>query len=611
MPIGTKCSNCGSPVTEPTFGEPPYLCPRCEAAREECSPQRTFAEPAELADSNRTALVVLLALIGGGALLLAGALVLVGLVWSRVGEADREAAEAEGDSKPVAVVGPPQQAVKKEREKLPEEVKPKFVQPGPVEPKPPIEPMVPAPLPMPMVPVFPRPFEPKPRPVEPAKPSLTFPYAAPVEMKPAPLAEETVELKLPGVVADTCVGGGGRYWILHIPSARQLAILDINEARIVKYLPVAAGVRFAAGMNKLVAIDPQTGSISRYDLKTFAKEKSLKLPFVENATSALMGSASGGPLLLAFDRRGGARSLGFANLDTFEELEVPRMNARLAMVGFVREGAHLRLSPDGRLLGFWSSSVSPSGLNSIRLSPTGGESFSEHTSAGFVVPTANGQLMTGIGLFTAQAKPLKPGGRDDVCLRVPSQTGAWYLKIPGGGGAQINTVNSQKTGPTQVYRAGEVRAIATLPHVKLPAENEAWIRHDFTGDKRVLFVPEGRLIAVIPPTLDRVLLHRFDLEAALEKSGIEYLYVNGQPPLATPGKMFTYVLVVKSKKGGVKIRLDSGPDGMKLEGTTLTWKVPPGWSGPEIIVLTIQDASEREELYSFTLEPVPLEPNGK
>ena len=174
MPIGTKCSNCGSPVTEPTFGEPPYLCPRCEAASEECSPQRTFAEPAELADSNRTALVVLLSLIGGGAFLLAITLVVVGLVWSRVGDGDRdrEVAVAEGDSKPVAVAGPPHQAMKKEREKVPEEVKPKFVQPGPVEPKPPIEPMVPAPLPMPMVPVFPRPFEPKPRPVEPAKPSL-------------------------------------------------------------------------------------------------------------------------------------------------------------------------------------------------------------------------------------------------------------------------------------------------------------------------------------------------------------------------------------------------------------------------------------------------------
>ena len=36
-----------------------------------------------------------------------------------------------------------------------------------------------------------------------------------------------------------------------------------------------------------------------------------------------------------------------------------------------------------------------------------------------------------------------------------------------------------------------------------------------------------------------------------------------------------------------------------------------GWTGPETIVLTIRDASEREELYTFTLEPSPLEPNGK
>jgi hypothetical protein len=71
----------------------------------------------------------------------------------------------------------------------------------------------------------------------------------------------------------------------------------------------------------------------------------------------------------------------------------------------------------------------------------------------------------------------------------------------------------------------------------------------------VLFVPDAKLIAVVPPSRDRIVLHRFDVEAALDRAEIDYLFVTSRPPVDAPGKSFSYPVVVKSKKGGVKMKL--------------------------------------------------------
>src|SRR5205823_2304031 len=100
------------------------------------------------------------------------------------------------------------------------------------------------------------------------------------------------------------------------------------------------------------------------------------------------------------------------------------------------------------------------------------------------------------------------------------------------------------------------RPIATLKDVQLPACNEAWTSSDFTQDKRVLFAPEAKTIAVLPLSSDRLVVHRFDVDEALDKAGIDYLFVVSRPPVAAyKGTPFVYTPVVKSKKGGVKLKL--------------------------------------------------------
>src|SRR5262249_4924116 len=65
------------------------------------------------------------------------------------------------------------------------------------------------------------------------------PAPPPVPIQAAPLQGDKPPVALPGPVRATGVGGGGRSLILHLPQQRQLAVFDVNEAKVVKYLPMA------------------------------------------------------------------------------------------------------------------------------------------------------------------------------------------------------------------------------------------------------------------------------------------------------------------------------------------------------------------------------------
>jgi hypothetical protein len=448
----------------------------------------------------------------------------------------------------------------------------------------------------------PKPKLPEPEPaVEVKRPATTSPLAG---IKPAPLKADREVRPLPSTVDDACVGGGGRFFILHLARERKLAIFDVNEAKVVKYLSVAEdGVKFAAGLTKLFVVSPNSGVIQRFSLVTFEKEVTTPLPIKGTVKAIATGSAATGPLLIHYNKGSGALDsapVTFIDPVSLKELDYGGRGG--AVVGHsVRDSYHYRASPDGTVFGGWVTSHSQS-MSSIVLMGKTAKVYGG-PMAGSVVPGADNTLVTGGGLYTPQCKPLandnlKPRFR----LRIPSQTGRFYLTCPGGGGAQINTGRGHEGKPVTVYLAGDARPIATLEDVELPVANEAWTGSDFTQDKRVLFVPEGKLIAILPRSSDRLVLHRFDLDEALKKAGVDYLFVVSRPPSAAyRGTRFTYTPQVKSKKGGVKFALESGPTGMRT--TTdgkLIWDVPGKFAETEVdVILTVSDASAQEIFHTF------------
>src|SRR5439155_14035471 len=150
------------------------------------------------------------------------------------------------------------------------------------------------------------------------------------------------------------------------------------------------------------------------------------------------------------------------------------------------------------------------------------------------------------------------------------------------------------------------RAIVTLNDIEGVAhENLAYggnPANKMHHDKRIHLVPDARLLVTIPSSNDKLILRRFDLDDLLAKSEVDYLLVTSQPPTtAVRGATYTYKLAVKSKKGGVKQKLESGPKGMTLsERGQLTWAVPKDWAEQEVdVILSLSDATGQEVFQTF------------
>ena len=112
------------------------------------------------------------------------------------------------------------------------------------------------------------------------------------------------------------------------------------------------------------------------------------------------------------------------------------------------------------------------------------------------------------------------------------------------------------------------------------------------------------MIVVLPPSNDRLVLTPFDVDAALEKSGIDYLLVTTQPTVtARRGEEYVYPVAVKSKKGGVTYRVDSGPPGLSVSPAgEVRWRVPADFKGTTAeVILTVRDAAGQEAFHVFSV----------
>jgi hypothetical protein len=122
-------------------------------------------------------------------------------------------------------------------------------------------------------------------------------------------------------------------------------------------------------------------------------------------------------------------------------------------------------------------------------------------------------------------------------------------------------------------------------------------------EQRVHYYPRSGLLVTLakPPNGDRLILRRIDLVALMDKAGMDYLFVNSQPPVAKAGTPFSYRLDVRSKKGGVRVKLESGPPGMQVTPAgQITWAVPADFAERETdVLLTIADASGQEVFHNF------------
>jgi hypothetical protein len=387
-------------------------------------------------------------------------------------------------------------------------------------------------------------------------------------------------------------------------------VFDTAAARVVRTLPVGANVRFAAGMTKLVLADPDAGQFTRYDLATLAKEQTARFPFDGTLRAVTMGAASGGPLVASYMRAAAGRgraAVAAIDLPTFQEVDPGPENGN-APIGLNRSPMEFRSSPDGRVVTAYGGGEPV--WHVYQLSEAGVTARRQIDPGTVVVPADDGTVLASTGLYTPDLLALAPKDRLPS-LRVPAQQGPTYLVLsPVRDADAFPRPLPNQNEPTRVTVAlhvlGSGRPLLTLPDpgVRLPL-NLMWNRVPVVGlaaDRRVLFSPAAKLIGFIPEADDTLVLHRFDLDAELARSGADYLFAAGpRPPAAVRGRVFKYVLDVESKAGGVAAKLDTGPAAMKVSGTTLTWEVPLAGPSSMRVVVKLTDAAGRQATHSFTL----------
>jgi hypothetical protein len=410
-------------------------------------------------------------------------------------------------------------------------------------------------------------------------------------LKDPDLKEDKVVKTLPSALDALAVGGGGRYFILHLPKDRKLAIFDVNEAKFVHYITLAEDkVLFAAGMDKLFIYLSSGKVIQRWNLSTFERETVSPCPIKEEVIKCmLMGSASNGPLVLNNE---------FLDAKTLKLLDINFPQNRPSFM----DPSFVRISEDGTVIASWNADSSPQGIRAFVIVGNELKTYYQHDSVGHISPGFDGKvLFTGRGLFTSETKAVGGDNPKTPHYCIPAHHPHYYMTIPQ---LDVRPGQNDKNPGLAIYMLDAGRPFTVLPEIALWDGINAWDREPIGNDQRIHFCPDAKVIITIPPTNDRLILHRFDVEAALAKSDLNFLIVTSQPPAkAKVGETYSCQLTVKSKKAGLRYHLESSPPGMEISGTgKITWNVPGDYEEKQVdVIVLVTDSDKLERFHSFKI----------
>jgi hypothetical protein len=407
-------------------------------------------------------------------------------------------------------------------------------------------------------------------------------------------------MPLSAPAADVAVGGGGRYLVLKLAGKKKLAVFDVQQGKVARELPLLEEeAHIAAGATRLVVIYPGAKLLQLWDLGTLERERSAALPgnlTQDTIHQICLGSASPGPLFVYLPREKRTLALDLKSLETTE----------VHWAHWAPNNAYgplnMRASADGSLLLGWGGGWAGLDIASFSGgSQVGNFDRAEFSGGAFALATADGSLVfTPWGVLNRAFAPVTTPELRNVYL-VPAAEPGFFLALRGGG-----VPVSYVAGPVSLPAVGEVGVYGqdrTLLF-RMTDCDELKAGSDLPWEKRVHYYPRAGLLVTLGRAKDRLILHKVDLADRLEKSGADYLVVVSRPPPAKAGSPFTYRLDVRSRKGGVKVKLESGPPGLKVTPAgEVTWAVPGKFDEPEADVLvTVGDTSGQETVHRFTVE---------
>ncbi len=425
---------------------------------------------------------------------------------------------------------------------------------------------------------------------------------------PAPQILDRKIIELDEPFTTFAMGGGGRYFAFYLKKARQIALLDVSMAEIVKTIDAPGeDLIMTAGLDKLIIANPSKNLIHRYDLATLKRERSIPITG-RPPLQMLLGSASSGPLLTWAQR--GPISL----LDVKTLRPLPIKGEMLS--GDPAYGLGLTAAADGRTFCGWTTGISGQQFGVMRLN--GGTATLERTPDGFsdngrwLLPNCDGSLFfqNGGAIYRADLQPVKPDQfRDDALY--PTEDPRFFLAISDYQGPKSQETSAQHKRPGKPDRNAQAWICTSGGLEKLISVVD--LGHVLAGGigsehgnlrlrPRVTYIPSAHVMVSIPAGEKQVILIEANLIKMMQERGGEYLHVVSAPPrTAWVGQPFDYQLETITHGGTVRYAVEAGPDNLKVsDDGKVIWtprKRPSG--GTEKIVIVTRNGEDLESFHSF------------
>jgi hypothetical protein len=410
-----------------------------------------------------------------------------------------------------------------------------------------------------------------------------------------------VQKRVPGTIHDIKPAAGGRMLAIHFKTRKVIELFDPMKLEFVRRIRLAEEeALFAAGRTKLVVCYPAKSILVRYDLRTMEKELTVSMPVAGVVRNLEMGWNSDGPALLRWAREsqtGIASKYDLLDVERMKLVDLGPSGGGAQGVFSDRDKMHLRLSADGRWIGTWSTDISRSGAGLARIGDAGLEWSSGFNSAGFVLPGTDAEyLYTQRGLFGRTLRGVKECENLTV---IPFPGGVFYLSYD-----SWRAVTYGNPVQASIHALSNHQKLLTMDEPLFNIDRfvfGGWDEGNLTLDKRIWPIPGAKIIVTVPTTNDTLVIRRLDPEAALEASGIDYLFVaSAAPTEARVAATWEYPVAVRSKRGDAGFKLEIAPDGMAVDDRgRITWT--PKEAGSFSVVLRVSDAGGQEIYHQFNI----------
>jgi S1-C subfamily serine protease len=355
--------------------------------------------------------------------------------------------------------------------------------------------------------------------------------------------EPPVVRKLAGTATAVAVGGAGRYLLITLAKARQLAVFDVNAADVVKIIPLASEKALvAAGATRFVIAYPETNRIERWDLGTLLHDGDPQAVPVQGRLEAIaLGADSEGPLLVSWwfsqaNPNVKFNRLSFVDIASFKVLAVGliaahgRVNdpARLAASGGDFEVLHghwtakarIRASYDGSLFGISVADEANATAEVALKAEAGAVTLSHDFSARgrfdtpiyYMIPSPDGRRVfhgnTGIrdAVFLETPPPVLFGPPPIVEreLRFPTTDARFDFSLRA---ADTIAILRAQDG-TRLF------SVAGLDEMTGVLQPNAIVKDGISLENRYHVVPAANLLVTIPPPNNRLVLRRLEIQPA-------------------------------------------------------------------------------------------------